>query len=90
MLSVARYEHAVPLFTDADILPLIFFNTNPLFNLMHDTTKSKSTKKRYSSSNNFYVKKSCLEIQKRAFSRAGAKIWNEIPASLRERQKTNT
>ena len=31
MLSVERYEHAVPLFTDADILPLIFFNTNPFF-----------------------------------------------------------
>ena len=51
---------------------------------MHDTTKSKSTKKRYSSSNNFYVKKSCLEIQKRAFSRVGAKICSEIRASLRE------
>ena len=31
--------------------------------------------------------KSRLEIQKRAFSRVGAKIWNEMPASLRELQK---
>ena len=51
---------------------------------MHDTTKSKSTKKSYSSSNNFYVKKYSLEIQKRAFSRVGAKICSEIAASLRE------
>ena len=28
-----------------------------------------------------------LEIQKRAFSRVGAKIWNEMPASLRELPK---
>ena len=35
--------------------------------------------------NNYYIKKSCLEIQKRAFSRVGAKSCNEIPASLRER-----
>ena len=31
--------------------------------------------------------KSMLEIQKRAFSRVGAKIWNEMPASLRELPK---
>ena len=40
MLSVERYEHTVPLFTDADILPLIFFNTNPFF-LMHDIRNQK-------------------------------------------------
>ena len=68
---------------------------------MHDTTKSKGSKKhfepifsdttsfynyktRYSLSNNLYIKKSCLLVQKRAFSRVGAKICNEIPASLRE------
>lgn len=39
---------------------------------------------RYSSSNNLYIKNSCLEIQKRTFSRVGVKICNEIPASLRE------
>lgn len=40
MLSVERYEHTVPLFTDADILPLIFFNTNPFF-LTHDIRNQK-------------------------------------------------
>ena len=42
---------------------------------------------RSSSANKFYIKKSRLEIQKRAFSRVGAKIWNEMPASLRELPK---
>ena len=37
MLSIERYKHAVPLFTGADILPLIFFITNPFFFcLIHD------------------------------------------------------
>ena len=40
----------------------------------------------------YYVMKrtttcSRLEILKRAFSRVGAKIWNEMPASLRELPK---
>ena len=35
---------------------------------------------RSSPSNNLYIKKSRLDIQKRAFSRAGAKLWNVIPA----------
>ena len=33
---------------------------------------------------NFYVERSRLEIQKKAFSRIGTKLWNEIPCSLRE------
>ena len=35
---------------------------------------------RSSPSNKLYIKKSRLDIQKRAFSRVGAKIWNDIPA----------
>ena len=30
------------------------------------------------------MKKSKLEIQEKAFSRIGVKLWNELPASLRE------
>ena len=33
---------------------------------------------------NVYVKRSRLEIQKKAFSRIGTQLWNEIPCSLRE------
>ena len=40
-----------------------------------------------STAQGYYIKKSRLEIQKRAFSRVGAKIWNEMPASLRELPK---
>ena len=56
-------------------------------NLVIDTTRIHSYNTRSSSANKFYIKKSRLEIQKRAFSRVGAKIWNEMPASLRELPK---
>ena len=45
---------------------------------------------RSSNSENFYIKASRLEIQKKnAFSRMGAKLWNEIPSSLRELPKNS-
>ena len=31
----------------------------------------------------FYIKKSKLEIERKSFSRIGAKLWNEIPTKLR-------
>ena len=37
-----------------------------------------------SKSNKFYIKKSRLKIQHNAFSRVGARVWNELPESLRE------
>ena len=55
-----------------------------ILNLFSDTTSIHSYNSRSSPSNNFYIKKSRLDIQKRAFSRVGGKIWNEIPASLIE------
>ena len=45
IFSVERYEHAVPLFTDADILPLIFFITNPFFCLKHDMRNQRAPMK---------------------------------------------
>ena len=95
-----RCEHAVPLFIHADILPLnfLYFKSvcclmydvrnrkvpNNILNLFSDTASIYSYNTRSSLANNFYVKKSRLEIQKRAFSRVGAKIWKELPVSLRE------
>ena len=38
---------------------------------------------RSSTSQNFYRKKSNLEIKKTPFLRLGAKLWNEIPTKLR-------
>ena len=42
---------------------------------------------RSSTSQNFYRKKSNLEIKKNSFSRLGAKLWNEIPNKLRTLSK---
>ena len=36
---------------------------------------------------NFYVKRSRLEIQKHSFSRLGAKLWNEIPRHIKDLPK---
>ena len=55
-----------------------------ILNLFSDTTSIHSYNSLSSPSNNFYIKKSRLDIQKRDFSRVGVKIWNEIPTSLRE------
>ena len=60
---------------------------NNILNLFSDTVSIHSYNTRSSSANKFYIKESRLEIQKRAFSRVGAKIWNEMPASLRELPK---
>lgn len=103
IFSAERCEHAVPLFIHADILPLnfLYFKSvcclmhdvqnrkvpNNILNLFSDTASIHSYNTRSSSANKFYIKKSRLEIQKRAFSRVGAKIWNEMPASLRELPK---
>ena len=58
-----------------------------ILKLFSDTTSIYSYNTRSSLANKFYIKKSRLEIQKRAFSRVGAKILNEMPASLRELYK---
>ena len=57
-----------------------------ILNLFSDTTSIHSYNSRSSPSDNLYIKKSRLDIQKRDFSRVGGKIWNEISASLREQQ----
>ena len=56
-------------------------------NLFTNTTTIHSYNTRSATSNNFYIKRSRLEIQKRAFSRMGAKLWNEMPASLKKLPK---
>ena len=85
------------LFIPINILPLHFLYFKSVCCLMHDirnrkvpsdilnlfsgTTSVHSYNTRFSSANKFYIKKSTLEIQNKAFSRVGAKIWNEMPAS---------
>ena len=56
-------------------------------NLFTKTSRVHSYNTRSSTSDNFYIRASRPEIQKNAFSRVGAKLWNEIPSSLRELPK---
>ena len=85
------------------ILPIITFSNQLLAETMSDVSKSlvptniqelflplsrvHSYGTRASTSQNFYRKKSNLEIKKNSFSRLGAKLWNEIPNKLRTLSK---
>ena len=96
-------EHAIPLFIDADILPVSFMyyktvaslmhdinsNNSPtnLFNLFEKTSTIHSYHTRSSTSGNFHVKSSKLEIHKNSLSRFGVKLWNEIPCHIRDLPK---
>ena len=98
-----RKEHAIPLFIIDNILPLNFLYYESVCNLMHGvsnnveptnimnlfskTSNIHSYRTRSSTSENFYIKRTRLEVQKDAFSRVGAKIWNEIPNSLKKLPK---
>ena len=57
------------------------------YNLYMKTPGVHSYNTHSSTSNNFYIKASRLEIQKKTFSIIGAKLWNEIPSCLRELPK---
>ena len=103
MYFAKKNEHTIPLFINAKLLPLNFLYYKTLSELMHDvstasapiniynlftkTSRVHSYNRRSSTSDNFYIKASRLEIQKNAFSKIGAKLWNEIPSSLRELPK---
>ena len=98
-----RKDHAIPLFLDANILPVSFLYYKNICTLMYDVRHEKaptnildlfidtksihSYNTRSSASRNFYIKQSKLQIQLKAFSRLGARIWNEIPASLKAKPK---
>ena len=98
-----RNQHAIPLFTDAGVLPLKFLYYEDLANLMfeirhnnapgniqdlfQDISDIHSYNTRSSASNNFYTQSSRLSIQVNSFSRIGTKIWNEMPVSLRKLPK---
>ena len=92
-------QASFPLFLRAKILPIHFLYYKLLAKTMHDvnndvipsqlkdlfipTAKIHSYNTRSSVSNNFYIKKSKLEIERKSFSRIGAKLWNEIRTKLR-------
>ena len=96
-------EHAIPLFIDADILPVSFMYYKTVASLMHDTNNNNSPQNllnlfekissihsyntRSSTSGNFHVKSSKLEIHKNFSSRFVVKLWNEIPCDIRDLPK---
>ena len=98
-----KREHAIPFFVATNILPVnILFYENVLtlmhdvknraapvniLNLFQNTSDIHSYNTRSSKSNNFYIKQSKLEIQRKSFSYVGAKWWNEVPSCIRELPK---
>ena len=56
-----------------------------ILNLISKTSNSHHYFARSSTSQNFYIKKSRLDAQKNAFSRYGAKKWNEMPNSFKKK-----
>ena len=97
-----RNEHAIPLFVDANILPLKCVYYESTANLMFDVRNRRapsniqdlfqhisnvhSSNSRSSASNNFYTKPR-LFVQANSFSRIGIKVWNAIPQALRNLSK---
>ena len=55
-----------------------------ILNLFSRTSNSHHYSTRSSTSQNFYIKKSRLDVQKNAFSPDGAKIWNEMQVALKK------
>ena len=98
-------QHAIPLFSDAGILPLQFSYYELAANLMFDIRRRNAPRNirdlfedisnihsyntRSSASNNFYIQSSRLSIQLNSFSRIGTTIWNEMPLTLRNLSKNN-
>ena len=98
-------QHAIPLFSDAGILPLQFSYYELTANLMFDIRRRNAPRNirdlfedisnihsyntRSSASNNFYLQSSRLSIQLNSFSRIGTTIWNEMPLTLRNLSKNN-
>ena len=93
-----RKEHAILLFVENNILLINIMYFEKVLTLIHDvssktapihivnlfqnTSSVHSYSTRSSTSGNFYINKSNLEIQRKSFSRIGPKWWNEIPLSI--------
>ena len=69
------------------VIYISFPHPLPLLRRTHCSCPFHSYNTRSSTSRNFYIQKSNREIQKKTFSRIGAKLWNEIPTKLRNLPK---
>ena len=92
-------EHAIPLFLQANILPLDLLYFHVVSDVMYDVSSGAAPcnienlyKKvtavhfygtRSATANKFYIQQSSLEILKKSFSRRGTDIWNSIPIEIR-------
>ena len=95
--------HAMPLFISSKMLPLQMLYAEKVSSIMLDvsctnapsnicdfSTKANSKHKhetRFSSSGNYYVQTSRLNLNQDSFSRFGAKLWNAIPNKFRQLSK---
>ena len=89
--------HANPLFLDTSVLPVLYYEA--VCCLMHDVANQiapsnildlfikpshvHSYKTRSSTSQDYYQTFSRLEVQNKAFSRVGPRLWNELPDRMR-------
>ena len=103
MYCANNREHAVPFFKNTANLPVNMLYFESVAKLMYDVNNNLAPKNiidlftqiytvhshdtRASIMGNYLVKYSRTTIQKNAFSRIGAKIWNSLPKYLRNRQK---
>ena len=100
---VDRKEHAIPLFVNEKILPVTFLYYEAVCKLMldvhNDSAPSNIMKRltrtsnihtyitRSSTSQLFSVKYSKVKMQRKAFSRVGVEVWNEIPNEYKNLSK---
>ena len=97
------HDHAIPLFLEANVLPITFLYYESLstlidyinndkapanvLNLFQKTSNSHSNNRRSSMSGKFFIKSSRLEIQNNSFSRLEVKLWNKIPRYITDLPK---
>ena len=98
-------SHAIPFFVSSRFLPLDMLYFKSVAILMHDITNNLSPpnisnlftyqanihsyETRSSSRGDYFVKSSRLDIQKKAFSRNGVRIWNSLSCEMRRLSKYN-
>lgn len=98
-----HYESAVPLFMQSSLLPVNFLYIESIALLMFDvyherappnirnlftpTDEIHSYNTRFANSKSFYHKPSRLQTQHLSFSRFGVRLWNQIPAQIKDLSK---
>ena len=103
LIYFAPYKsHAIPLLNTSNILPLnlhyfktislmmhVFNSLTPIniSNLFTSSAKIHRYNTRFSATSNFYIKSSRADNLRNSFSCLGAKIWNNIPESIRSLSK---